>query len=75
MQGLRPYLIGLALLLALPAQAAEISGVITDPAGQPVPLGQVTLTHRELDKAVREDERVVPLLLPLGDGLLVAVKR
>ena len=34
-----------------------------------------TTTLRELAKAVRADERLVPALLPVGDGLLVAVKR
>lgn len=30
---------------------------------------------RELSSAVRDDDRLVPALLPSGDGLLVAVKR
>ncbi|WP_433327628.1 O-methyltransferase [Spirillospora sp. CA-294931] len=30
---------------------------------------------REVGRMVREDERLVPLLLPVGDGLLCAVKR
>jgi predicted O-methyltransferase YrrM len=30
---------------------------------------------RELSEQVRVDERLVPLLLPIGDGLLTAVKR
>ncbi len=34
-----------------------------------------TVAIRELGKAVRDDERLVPALLPVGDGLLVAVKR
>ncbi len=34
-----------------------------------------TTTLRELAKAVRADDRLVPALLPVGDGLLVAVKR
>jgi predicted O-methyltransferase YrrM len=38
----------------------------TDPA---------TLAIRELEEQVRQDERLVPVLLPVGDGLLVAVKR
>ncbi|GLZ43237.1 O-methyltransferase [Actinokineospora sp. NBRC 105648] len=33
-----------------------------------------TLALREVVRAVREDDRLVPLLLPLGDGLLVAAK-
>lgn len=34
-----------------------------------------TAAIREVGRMVREDERLVPLLLPVGDGLLCAVKR
>ncbi|MEO6700039.1 MAG: O-methyltransferase [Jatrophihabitantaceae bacterium] len=34
-----------------------------------------TVALRELSKAVRADSRLVPALLPVGDGLLVAAKR
>ncbi len=34
-----------------------------------------TSAIREVVDAVRQDDRLVPLLLPLGDGLLTAVKR
>jgi predicted O-methyltransferase YrrM len=34
-----------------------------------------TVTLRELARTVRDDERLVTTLLPVGDGLLVAVKR
>jgi predicted O-methyltransferase YrrM len=30
---------------------------------------------RELCRTVRDDDQLVPVLLPVGDGLLVAVKR
>ena len=33
-----------------------------------------TVTIRELGRAVRDDETLMPLLLPVGDGLLVARK-
>jgi predicted O-methyltransferase YrrM len=33
-----------------------------------------TLALREVARQVREDDRLVPVLLPLGDGLLAAVK-
>ncbi|MGQ0841466.1 O-methyltransferase [Actinokineospora sp.] len=33
-----------------------------------------TVGLREVARAVREDDRLVPLLLPIGDGLLVAAK-
>ncbi|HEX2904767.1 MAG TPA: O-methyltransferase [Jatrophihabitans sp.] len=34
-----------------------------------------TVALREVARAVREDERLLPALLPVGDGLLVAAKR
>jgi len=34
-----------------------------------------TLAIRDLAEQVRQDERLVPVLLPVGDGLLTAVKR
>jgi predicted O-methyltransferase YrrM len=34
-----------------------------------------TLAIRDLDEQVRQDDRLVPVLLPVGDGLLAAVKR
>jgi predicted O-methyltransferase YrrM len=33
-----------------------------------------TLALREVARAVRDDDRLVPVLLPLGDGLLVAAR-
>ena len=46
-------------------------GRVTDP-GRTDP---ETSAIRELTEQVRQDERLVPLLLPVGDGLLAAVKR
>jgi predicted O-methyltransferase YrrM len=34
-----------------------------------------TVSLRELGKTVRDDDRVIPVLIPVGDGLLVAIKR
>ncbi len=34
-----------------------------------------TVAIRELGRAVRDDDRLIAALLPVGDGLLVAVKR
>jgi predicted O-methyltransferase YrrM len=34
-----------------------------------------TTALRELGKAVRDDARLIPAMLPVGDGLLVAVKK
>lgn len=47
------------------------SGRVADP-GQTDP---ETTAIREVSELVRQDERLVPLLLPVGDGLLAAVKR
>ncbi|RFU41136.1 O-methyltransferase [Actinomadura logoneensis] len=45
---------------------------IADPAHRGDP---TTEAIREVHHLIREDERLVPLLLPVGDGLLCAVKR
>jgi predicted O-methyltransferase YrrM len=34
-----------------------------------------TVVLRDLSRAVRDDDRLVSALLPVGDGLLVAAKR
>jgi predicted O-methyltransferase YrrM len=50
---------------------ALAQGRVADPSRS----DPVTLAIRELGEQVRQDERLVPVLLPVGDGLLVAVKR
>jgi predicted O-methyltransferase YrrM len=46
-----------------------------DRVADPSQRDPVTVAVRELVKAVRDDERVTPALLPVGDGLLLARKR
>jgi predicted O-methyltransferase YrrM len=46
-----------------------------DKVADPAQRDPETVTIRELGKSLREDERVVAVLLPVGDGLLCAVKR
>jgi predicted O-methyltransferase YrrM len=46
-------------------------GRVADPASREAS----TVTVRELLKRVRDDDDLVPLLVPSGDGLLVAVKK
>lgn len=46
-----------------------------DRVADPAQRDPETVTVRELGKQVLEDERLVPVLLPVGDGLLCAVKR
>jgi predicted O-methyltransferase YrrM len=47
------------------------SGKVADPGRQ----DPDTVAIREVLRLVREDERLVPMLLPVGDGLLCALKR
>jgi predicted O-methyltransferase YrrM len=46
-------------------------GKVADPAERDAE----TLAIRETNRAVREDDRLVSIMLPVGDGLLVAAKR
>jgi predicted O-methyltransferase YrrM len=46
-------------------------GRVADPACQ----DEDTAAIREVGERLRTDERLVPLLLPVGDGLLAGVKR
>lgn len=43
--------------------------------GDPVQISPEATAVSEVREQVRTDERLVPLLLPIGDGLLVAVKQ
>src|SRR5437016_4301319 len=62
--------------LARPGGVLAVSGAlaggrIADPAAR----DPQTVVHRELVKALREADEWLPALLPVGDGLLAAVKR
>ncbi|CCH73142.1 putative enzyme [Nostocoides australiense Ben110] len=46
-----------------------------DKVADPAARDAQTVALRELGKALRDDERLLPALLPVGDGLLVAVKK
>ena len=46
-----------------------------DAVADPAARDAATATLRDLGKQLRDDERLVPALLPVSDGLLVAVKR
>ena len=45
--------------------------LVADPATR----DETTTTLRDLGKALRNDEQLLPALLPVGDGVLAAVKR
>ena len=51
-----------------------LAGVLTAAVTDPNAVDAATAGLREVGRQVREDERLVPVLLPLGDGLLAAVK-
>lgn len=46
-----------------------------DSVADPAARDETTTVLRDLGKELREDERLVPALLPVGDGLFVAVRR
>ncbi|GAA5158617.1 O-methyltransferase [Ornithinimicrobium tianjinense] len=46
-----------------------------DKVADPASRDEVTTLLRDLGKSLRDDDRLLPALLPVGDGLLVAVKR
>jgi len=46
-------------------------GRVSDPTRR----DQETIALREVTKSIRDDDRLVPALLPAGDGLLVATKK
>jgi predicted O-methyltransferase YrrM len=46
-----------------------------DRVADPAQRDPETVSIRELGRAVREDDALLPVLLPVGDGLLVAQKR
>jgi predicted O-methyltransferase YrrM len=57
-------------LVFLDGDKAEYDDYLADPAQR----DNDTVTIRELGKSLRDDERWLPVLLPVGDGLLVAKK-
>ncbi len=65
-----------ALRLLRPGGAVAFEGALWhDRVADPAQRDETTTAVRELGKRVRDDERLSPALLPVGDGLLVAVKR
>ncbi|HET7305735.1 MAG TPA: class I SAM-dependent methyltransferase [Segeticoccus sp.] len=46
-----------------------------DKVADPAARDETTTVLRDLGKQLRDDERLLPTLLPVGDGLLAAVKR
>ncbi len=65
-----------ALRLLRPGGVAAFDNALWhDRVADPSARDPETTVVRELGRSMRDDERLVPALLPVGDGLLVAVKR
>jgi predicted O-methyltransferase YrrM len=63
-----------ALRLLRPGGIVALHGVLGAGVLDPEATDPVTLALREVARQVREDERLAPTLLPLGDGLLAAIR-
>lgn len=65
-----------AVRLLRPGGVLAVAGALWhDRVADPARRDETTTAVRELGRTVRADERLLPALLPSGDGLLVAVKR
>lgn len=62
-----------AVRLLRPGGIVVLAGVLADGVAHPGSGDAGSVALREVARQVREDERLVALLLPLGDGLLAAV--
>ena len=60
---------------ASPVSHARLGLVVPKHRHNSVQRNLVKRRLREIGRTVREDDRLVPALLPSGDGLLVAVRR
>ena len=57
-----------------PADVLALRGVLWAGVLAPDAADDATLALREVTRLVREDERLAPTLLPLGEGLLAAIR-
>jgi len=65
-----------ALRLLRPGGVLAVDNALWhDRVADPAQRDEQTTAIRELGKRVRDDEQLIPALLPCGDGLLAAVKR
>jgi predicted O-methyltransferase YrrM len=70
-----PEYLAAALRLLRPGGVVTFDNALSGGQGADAHSDQDTVAVRELCEQVRVDERLVPLLLPVGHGLLAAVKR
>lgn len=65
-----------AMRLLRPGGVLAIDNMLWhDRVADPARRDEVTTLLREVGRSVREDDRLLPAMLPCGDGLLVAVRR
>lgn len=65
-----------AIRMLHPRGVVAVPGALWhDRVADPARRDEATVAMRELGRQVRDDPRLVPALVPSGDGLLVAVKR
>ena len=65
-----------ALRLLRPGGVLAVDGALhRDRVADPARRDELTTIVREVGRSLRGDERVLPALLPSGDGLLLAVRR
>jgi len=69
------YLVQAVRLLRRGGALAFDDALWQDRVADPAQRDPETVTVRELGRAVRDDDTLLPAMLPVGDGLLVAVKR
>jgi predicted O-methyltransferase YrrM len=70
-----PDYLGAALRLLRPGGVVAFDNALWhDRVADPANREPATLAIRGLQKMVRDDDRLTPVLLPVGDGLLTAVK-
>jgi predicted O-methyltransferase YrrM len=63
-----------ALRLLRPGGVLALHGVLGAGVPDPDAADEATLALREVTRLVRDDERLAPTLLPLGEGLLAAIR-
>ncbi|WP_151526121.1 O-methyltransferase [Serinicoccus kebangsaanensis] len=71
-----PVYVEAALRLLRPGGLLVLDNMLWhDKVADPAARDETTTVLRDLGKSLRDEEGLVPALLPVGDGLLVAVKR
>ena len=71
-----PEYVNEALRLLRPGGVLAVDGaLLRDRVADPARRDELTTVVREVGRTLRNDERVLPAMLPSGDGLLLAVRR